>query len=223
MKKRVQRTILKLICGAGVLFACGAAGAYDDGDWQFWNTDSVETRIGKQLKTKFETEFYWGDDMRELYYAHLDLGVSAKVVTWFELGANYRYVQEKKQGEWRDENRPHLNGTFLWTMGPLAMSDRNRAEYREREAADEGWRYRNRLRACWASKWSRFEIQPYVDDEIFYDFIVEDWNQNRVSVGLSAELASPLKADMYYMLQSNRKNGEWTEANILGVNLKLLF
>jgi hypothetical protein len=215
--------MLKLLCGSVALFACRAAVAYDDGDWQFWNTDSVETKINDRLKTKLETEFYWGDDMSDFYYAHVDLGVYGKVVPWFELGANCRYVREKKQEEWRDEYRPHLNGTFLWAMGPLAMSDRNRVEYRVREAADEGWRYRNRLRASWASKWTRFEIQPYVDDEIFYDFIVNEWNQNRASIGISSKIASPLKADIYYMRQSNRKNGDWTDTNILGLNFKLAF
>jgi hypothetical protein len=126
-KKSMNRTMLKLLCGSVALFACRAAVAYDDGDWQFWNTDSVETKINDRLKTKLETEFYWGDDMSDFYYAHVDLGVYGKVVPWFELGANCRYVREKKQEEWRDEYRPHLNGTFLWAMGPLAMSDRNTA------------------------------------------------------------------------------------------------
>jgi hypothetical protein len=52
---------------------------------------------------------------------------------------------------------------------------------------------------------------------------VNEWNQNRASIGISSKIASPLKADIYYMRQSNRKNGDWTDTNILGLNFKLAF
>ncbi len=203
--------------------AAGAAGAYDNGDWQFWNTDAVEYKFTDRVKGKVETEFYFGDDMSDFFYRHVDAGASYKVATWFEAGLFYRFVQEKKNGEWMDEDRPHINGTFLGTLGPVAWSDRNRFEYRMRENAEDNWRYRNRVRVSSAAKWTSLKIQPYVEDELFYDFTADDWNQNRVSAGLSTQPASWLKADLYYLLQATRKDGSWSNANILGLNLKLAF
>ena len=206
-----------------IALAALTARAYDNGDWQFWNTDSVEYKINKQLKAKAETEFYFGDDMGEWYYRHIDLGLSYKATDWLELGANYRYLQEKKSDEWMDENRPHGNATLSGTLGPVTLSDRNRFEYRIREAADDFWRYRNRFRVSAAKGWTRFQLQPYVDDEVFYDFNEHERNQNRVSAGVVTRWASMFKTELYYMLQSSKKSGEWNDTNILGLNLKFAF
>ncbi len=213
----------KLWLAAVVAMGALAAQGYDDGDWQFWNTDSVEYKLHPALRAKAETEFYFGDDMSEWFYRHMDLGVSWKAAGWLEVGANYRYIEEKKSGEWMHEDRPHVSLTLSRTFGPVSVSDRNRFEYRIREAGDDFWRYRNRLRVGAAQGWTRFQFQPYLDDEVFYDFNEHERNQNRVSAGLSARWTGSFKTDLYYMLQSSLKSGDWIDANIAGLNLKFSF
>lgn len=213
----------KLLVVIGLLASAAAVWAYDDGDWQFWAAQQVEHKVSDRLKVRAETEFYFGDDLSELYHRRVEVGLTTPLAKWFELAASYRYFEEKKEGEWRDEHRPHLSGTFLWPLGLLSLADRNRFEYRIREGSDDFWRYRNRLRATAASKWTRFEVQPYADGEVFYDFDAEDWNQARAAVGLSSKWAAHLKTDLYYMLQRCKKDGDWIDTNILGLNLKFPF
>ncbi|MGB3058044.1 MAG: hypothetical protein WBC16_07815, partial [Candidatus Omnitrophota bacterium] len=44
------------------------ASAYENGDLQLWNTDSIEARLNENLKVKVEEELRFGGDISELYY-----------------------------------------------------------------------------------------------------------------------------------------------------------
>ncbi|MFH1360701.1 MAG: hypothetical protein ABIJ41_06655, partial [Candidatus Omnitrophota bacterium] len=48
--------------------------AYDDGDFQIWNTDVEEVKVSKDSKITFEEEFRWGHNASEFYYHHYDVG-----------------------------------------------------------------------------------------------------------------------------------------------------
>lgn len=219
-----RRRIHTIRIAAGLLLlGAVAAAAYDNGDWQVWNTDSTEFPVSRSMKIKAETQFYFGDSASDFYYAHVDAGLAWKAASWFEAGLYQRYIQEKKGTEWFEENRPYLDGIFQGKIGSLTWANRNRFEYREREGAAEGWRYRNRLRLLSAKCWTRLKIQPYADAEPFYDIRTDSWNQNRLSAGLTFKAASFLKIGLYYMAQFNRKNGEWSNVNILGVDTKWTF
>ncbi len=214
----------RLVCVGWLLLvlSAGAAGAYDNGDWQFWNTDSAEYGFADQWKARVESEFYFGDDMSDFFYWHIDTGVARKLGQHLELGLFYRYLREKKSDGWEYENRPHANATVMGNLGPLAWSDRNRLEFRARESADNSWRYRNRLRLSPTAAWTSLKIQPYVDDEIFYDFDAREMNQNRASAGVSFKPAKCFKLEIYYMLQTTWKAG-WIQANIIGTQAKFNF
>jgi len=51
----------------------------------------------------------------------------------------------------------------------------------------------------------------------------EEFNQNRFSSGFSMRLSEQLKAELYYMLVSAKKAGGWSDANVLGLKLKVSF
>ena len=42
--------------------------AYDNGDFQFWNTDIEEKQINDRTKLVMEEEFRWGDNASDFYY-----------------------------------------------------------------------------------------------------------------------------------------------------------
>lgn len=74
--------------------------------------------------------------------------------------------------------------------------------------------------------WGRItaiEFQPYLADELFYDFDVQQLNRNRVSAGAEFKIVGSLKAGLYYMLESRKAQGDWTAVNILGTNLRYSF
>lgn len=215
----MKKTILAVAVGLAAL----AAGAYDDGSWEFWNTESVEYRFAKRWKAKASFEFYFGDEMNDFYYRHAEPALACRVAPWLELGALYRYVEQKKNDDWNYEHRPAGEITFSRKLLSIAFSDRNRLEYRIREDADNFFRYRHRLRAVAPFQWTPLKLQPYLYDEAFWDFDADELNQNRVVAGLSAAPVPHVSADVYYMFKSDRKSGEWMETNVLGLDVKIGF
>jgi len=51
--------VIFTIVGLALLLATKVY-AYDDGDFQIWNTDVEEFKVNKDLKIAFEEEFRWG-------------------------------------------------------------------------------------------------------------------------------------------------------------------
>ena len=205
------------------LFTSTPAFAHDDGDWQLWNTESIEGKLNKGWKVKLEEEFRFGDSMEALYYHHTDLSLTYKLTDWFFLGIAFRQIYEKKNGEWREENRPHINGTFKWTMHEFNLKNRSRLEYRIREGKEETMRYRNKLTVTPPFKWTKLSIQPFVADEVFGDFDKGELNRNRFYMGIKAKLSENLKLNIFYLWQTSKKQEEWLNCNVVGIKLGFVF
>ena len=198
--------------------------ATDDGEFQYWNTESISFKVNKDLKITLEEEFRFGDDAAELSYQHSDLGITyLGLAQWLDIGLNYRHVFEKKSDKWKEESRPHLNATVKWKLFDIDFSDRSRFEYRDREDAENYWRYRNKFSLKFPFKFTRFQIQPYLADEIFYDFDAETLNRNRFYSGFEFKITKNLKGDIFYLLQRSESNDKWININVLGTKLKLSF
>jgi hypothetical protein len=201
-----------------------ASFAFDDGDVQYWNTESISWKFTDDWKAKIEEEFRFGDDMQDFYYHHSDFGLShSGLAEWLALGVHYRQVFEEKSGVWKQENRPHLNATIKFKLEGLDVSNRSRFEHRDREDADTDWRYRNKSSVTFPIKWTTFEIQPYIAHEIFIDFDAEDFTRNRLYAGLGLKLYKQLTGEIYYLWQSTKSNEDWIDYNILGTKLKVSF
>ncbi len=203
----------------------GVCFGYSDKGFQWWNTAVASFDIAKGWKCTFEEELRLGDDGGNLYYEHQDLGfVYSGLGEWIDLGANFRYVSEKgSNDDWLQENRPHLNATFKWSMFGLSVSDRNRFEYRDRKDEEDVWRYRNKVTVKFPFELTPFKLKPYVADEIFVTLNDDNIDRNRFYAGASFELTKGLDMDIYYMWQASRSAEEWIDINVLGTGLKFKF
>jgi hypothetical protein len=205
------------------LFLAAQVYAYDDGDFQVWNTDSEELKINQYAKIAFEQEFRWGGSAKEFYYQHYDVGFFYNLQKYLNVGGGYRHVLSKSKGKFLIENEPYITATLLWDLAGFKFEDRSRLEYNHFDYKDDTWRYRNKftLKAPW--KFTALQIQPYLSDEIF--ILMDDGqrlNQNRFSAGLGMSITKNLKAEIYYMLVS-AKSAKWLDANVLGTKLKIAF
>jgi len=199
--------------------------AFDDEDFQFWSRASASFDINEDWTATFGEEFRFGDHAGQLYYHHSDLGVVYKsLADWIDVGANYRQVfQKDSAGQWRPENRPHLNVTLKGQVSGLDLSNRSRLEYRDRENKKDLWRYRNKIALKLPVKLTQLKLQPYISDEVFISFNAEDFDQNRLYGGFYFELSKNLRADVFYFRQSSKSGGVWKDANVVGAYLKFLF
>ena len=210
---------IALIICLGVLVATESTA--EDGDWQLWNTESAEGNLAEDWKVKLEEEFRFGDNMEELYYHHTDGGLTYKLTDLFSLGLNYRQIFEKKKDEWKEEKRPHINGTIKLERQGFTFKDRNRFEYRIRSGKENAWRYRNKLTITLPAKRTKFEIQPYLADEVFVNLDEGEFSPNRLYAGFGAKLMKHLGADIFYLWQTSKKDKDWIDFNIVGVKLKV--
>jgi len=199
--------------------------AYEDEGFQFWSTASASFDIDRKWKGKFEEEFRLGDDGGHLYYEHSDLGfIYTGLAEWIDVGFNYRQVFEKDDGgEWRQENRPHLNITLKTQLLGLDFSDRSRFEYRDRETKEDFWAYRNKVAVEFPVALTPLKLQPYITDEVFINLDEGDLGRNRLYAGLSIEFSRHLKGGAYYLWQSTESGGEWKDIDVLGIQMQIYF
>jgi len=208
-----------------LFFLGNKAYAYDNHDFQIWNTDTEEIKINKSLKAVFEQEFRWGDNASELFYQHYDVGVVYAVNKNLDLGAGYRHVLDKKGDKFKSENEPNISAILKTDFAGFSLSDRNRLEYRHFKYQTDNWRYRNlfTLRLPW--KFTKLQIRPYLADEIFINLNGMDLNGNRLYFGLGFDLIGNLKGELYYMLHTVKASNicTWSDTNVFGTKLKYSF
>jgi len=218
---------LNLILSAFFTIFISAAYAYDDGDFQVWNTEVEEWKINDTSRIALEEEFRFADDASEFYYYHFDAGYAYDVNKHLALGMNYRQVFDKKQahGKFKQEERPHINAIIKYELFGFSLDDRNRLEYRHFNYQTDSFRYRNKFTVKLPWKFTKLEIQPYFADEVFINLNGIDFNRNRFYSGLGFAIIKRLKGEIYYMLQRSKSSGTcvWSDANILGTKFKIIF
>jgi len=224
-----MREIISLVIILGLFLAVASfnAYAYDNGDFQVWNTDGEEKKISEDAKITAEEEFRWGDNANQLYYYHFDVGFLYAFNKNFDLSLNYRHIYERKKGKFRLENEPSINAILKWDLWGFSFNDRNRFEYRHFDYASDSWRYRNMftVRSPW--KFTKMNIQPYLADGIFISSMGAAFNNNRFYSGLGFTLTKNIRVELYYLLQHtrtvNRNSTNWPFVNVLGTKLKIAF
>jgi len=207
-----------------VLSFIGTSFAFDDGDFQYWNTESISYKINDEWKMKLEEEFRFGDDASDFYYQHSDLGATYKgLADWLEVGLNFRLIFEEDGDSWLHEYRPHLNATLKYKLEDFKLSNRGRMEFRVKQKGDDSWRYRNKFTIKYPVMIEKIKFSPYIADEIFMDFDIGELNRNRLYGGIDFELPKYLKLDIFYLWQTSKKSKHWINYHVLGTKLKLSF
>ena len=224
---QIRAVIKNLICFGIIIVTipisrvCFASG----GDFEYWEVAEVGFNINEDWRGVFEEEIKVRDTGGELYYHHWDLGfVYNSFADWIDVGVNFRKVYTKDgEGEWRQENRPHLNATLKTKVFGCQMSDRSRIEYRDREKTEDFWRYRNKLTVKLPVELTVLKLQPYFAEEVFISMNGEGFNSNRFFCGFNINLSKNIKGDVFHVWQADRAEGSWEDINIIGTGLKFYF
>ncbi|MBI1871436.1 MAG: DUF2490 domain-containing protein [Chlamydiae bacterium] len=232
MKKQL---IKKIFVGLAVFILARSASATlnSDGDFQYWSTEAVEGKINDQWKVYVEEEFRFGDDASKFYYHHTQLEPGYKVNDWLEIAPAYRQVWEldtklAKKDHWFEEERPMFNVTVKHKWNGWEISDRNRFEYRFFEIKEDRFRYRNKITLKSPWKWTSWNINPFIADEIFVEEGVTGtpcgYNRNRLYGGVGFQIISHLKGELFYLWQSKDSvKDNWIDFNVIGTKLKFEF
>lgn len=219
MIRRAAVVVLALSLMLAGLQVC----AYQDGDFQIWQTDEQEFRLTEASKVKLSEEFRFGDDAGELYYHHYEAGLYYNLGKYLDVGAAYRQIFEGERAKYKPEYRPQVDLTVKGGFRGFELSDRNRLEYRCYDDKGSVLRYRNKVTLKLPAMFAPLNIRPYIADEVYTNMDFVAINKNRFYSGLTVDLIKHLKGEAYYLLQSDKKRGRWTNAHVLGLKLKLVF
>lgn len=216
---------MKRLIGRMAALTLAFAGVANAGD--VWLDANVEGKLRKDLTLKIEqrVKFAEGECYDEETLGVLDYDVSS----WFTVGAGYRWVEEKKKGDWKHESRPTAEVIFKHSISGWKLDDRIRVELRDREGTDKNSiRYRNRFRVRSPWKWTDLEISPYAHVETFIDdkdgvAKSDKFYRVRSQGGLTYKITDWLGGDLYYMAQTEKADGAWGTRHVLGIGLKATF
>lgn len=219
MKRLIIRGIIIIILNILIIMPVFSAE-----DWRFWNTDSIEGNLTEKLSAKIEGEFRFKDNMSEHYYTHADLSLAYNIVKWFDFGLGYRQIYNLKGADWKDTNYPHINGTVKWNWADWKFSDRVRFAYAMPQDAVDYWEFRNLfvIKSPW--KITPLKLNPYISDEVFYNFDLSEWTENRAIIGIELPIIKEnIIGKLYYMYDSKKSSGIWDNYNTLGTEIKIKF
>ena len=198
--------------------------AYDNGDFQIWNTDYQNVDVTRDVKLTMEQEFRFGENASEFYYQHYEWGAVFGFDKMLDIALCYRLVFDKYKHKWREEDQPSVNATLKFDLWRLKLDDRNRIEYRHFRFKEDSVRYRNKFGIKLPLDFLKIKVSPYASDEIFITSDSTGFNENRFSSGLEFGLTKYVKADIYYMFKSNKiKDDKWNSANVLGTKIRIEF
>ena len=129
----------------------------------------------------------------------------------------YLFVTLPKTGPGYSVHVPLAAVTLRQTWHHLRISDRNRAEALI-GIPHSPIRYRNKLAVDLGLPSSR--VNPFISDEVFYDFEQSAWTQNRLAVGAGIRLNPRLGLDLYYLERSAHKTLP-SSVHALGLTLEI--
>ena len=202
-----------------VLVSSNAWG-YEDGDFQIWNTDTEDVCVAKNTHLNAEQEFRWGGNASQLFYHHYEAGMSYDLEKWLSIGGGYRQVYQLSKNIFRVENEPYITFSLKNKFYGFDIDDRSRFEYRHFDYQQDTGRYRNKVTVV--APYEVLRMKPFVSDELFFDYN-SGFDQNRFSVGVCVNVNQHLTPEVYYMVQDSKGSTKWTDANVLGLKLKLRF
>ena len=211
-----------------LFFPCLLFGALNDnGDFQVWNTDSINVRMGKRAFVKGQTEFRYGRDGSKLYYKHYQGGMMFILSPQVLFETAYRHIFLRYDHNWNKIYSPLMDLTFqVQSRRGLYIGDRNRIQYLifdKRLGGKKRWLYRNRFEFVPALRVTQRKIAPYFANEFFWQEAM-GISENRLELGLKIPYHQRTQLNLAYMSR-NFKNlrKKWVHHNVTWVHFSLHF
>jgi hypothetical protein len=196
-----------------------------NGNAEYWQEIVVDYDINQDWKFTVTEELRFGQHNGNPCLYNTDMGLVYKSLgDWIDVSLNFKKEYEKdSSGEFLHENRPHLNIMLKGKAFGLDVANRSRLEYRDKENKETVWRLRERFTVKLPYKFTKFNFQPYIADEIFLDLGEDNVNQNRLFAGFSGKLSKDIKISLYYMWKRSDITSGWQDTNVIGTHIRFLF
>ena len=114
-------------------------------DWQALLDQAGSHDLSERAAVRVAQSFRYSFDESQLATYYLEAGGTWTAWSWLALGLGYRQQYDRRDPHWVEENRPFADATLRGKVRSVAISSRNRIEYRIRDEQDDMVRYRNKL------------------------------------------------------------------------------
>ncbi len=207
----------------GSMFLGITGNALADRDWEYWSRYSFEAPITKTISYFIKPEWRMKDDMSYRKLFKLEQAINFKIGKYLELAPYYAYQEVKSRGNVDRSDLVYLDGTAkvpLEKVFNIKIIDRLRYQYNfDKELTV----WRNSTRLARPFKIKSFELTPFVEDEVFYDTKLDEFNENWASVGVSLVLNKHANISIAYLLDTKKNGKDWAYANVLVTSFSLKF
>ncbi|MHC5156828.1 MAG: DUF2490 domain-containing protein [Planctomycetota bacterium] len=228
----------KIVLISGLLLAASLCAG--DTDFQHWSHIDGVFNLNEDWIFKVGNQFRFSDS-EDFYQHHTDFGFTyTKLAGWLDVGVNYRFIRKKgSDGDWGEENRPHLNFIFKGQVYNIKVSHRLRFEYNDDDDLGDYATIRNKFTLNPEFEDDRdflpplpseaktflysHNVRPFASYEFFADTETNQVSRHRFASGLSVKLNAFLVGDLYYMFEYNRSFADKDDLHVIGASLKFIF
>ncbi len=216
---------------AGLLFCLFSgipilqASVAQDEDFGLWSQNDIEAKINDRWKARAGEEVRFREHAGISYY-DTHIGTAFQVWKSVLLGADYFQVRQTrtlgKKSLWYWESRPRIYVTLQCKYKGFSFDNRNLLEFRFKQNTEDTTRYRNMVTVTAPWKWTRFEFQPYIANEVFFETNRNGLVEDRLYNGVKYHLWRNLYGSCFYLRQYSKNSlAKWKEFNVLGIGFKV--
>jgi len=222
MHNRSNVRFLKILV-IGVIIFSHSILAFAADDWEFWPGNSLKVKLNKKFDLAFLQEFRINDYSSTFYQYVLYAGGIFKVNKYIDTALWYKFVETKHHHHWDDSHRIDMDGVLKYDLSGFKLYDRSRFEG---NFTTGHWLYRNKIKIGRPVSFcdGKFKFTPYIFNEFFFHMGVSgSFRENRGGAGIKAPFAFGTNLNFYYMSRAKKKDGVWTNANVLNLSLGMVF
>jgi Protein of unknown function (DUF2490) len=200
VKRKLLISALCLLC----FFVAHNARAQSRTDNQLWTDVQVAVPVTSTVDFNILGTLRLGRDISRPVDERIGAGFSFKFGKYLTVAPSYLHIGTQPfRGRRVWENRLSLPITVRFNVDKFRLSDRNLFERRLRNSGAKSTRYRNRFQVehpIGSDKWS---LSLFVADEVFYDWSIDRWVRNRLTIGGSKVFNKHFTQDFYYLRQND--------------------
>lgn len=182
---------------------------------EFWQELFVYRQFSEKVRGELLFNNLYSSQLGN-YDWFLEGKIAYSVLHWLDVELLYRHEFYDFNGTKVQEYRPMFRVSGKTKIGNWDFKNRHRLEYRMFEIGESQLRYRTDLKIKPNWNWTSLNLNPYVNEEIF--FAREKMSRNRIYGGFEAK-AGRFEPAVYFLIQSDNLNSDWMHRNIVGVVL----
>jgi len=188
-------------------------------EWEYWNKTSITGKLTDRIDLRIEPNFRFNGPFPHFYYSKIFIGPIFGVSKLLKLSPSYAYKASEKNNQWKKENMGvldiELKLSFLFDS---FLHYRLRTEY---SFTNDECVLRNRFRLLKDYKKIK-GLSFLIWDEIFYNFVSEEINENQTGIGFSKKISKNLALGLSYILRYKKSN-DWCSWNLIETELRINF